>query len=171
MTDVDLKKLIRTFPDFPEPGIEFRDISPLLADGKALHYTVQKLAEFCQEADLIVGPDARGFIFATPVASILKKPFVMVRKAGKLPGPVFRKTYQLEYNKTTLEIQRDAIKAGQKVVIIDDLLATGGTTRAIVDLVEKHGGKVIGVVFVVELIHLKGRQKYHGISTHSLIKY
>ncbi|WP_127942533.1 adenine phosphoribosyltransferase [Mycoplasma sp. ATU-Cv-703] len=168
---MDLKKFIRTFPDFPEPGIDFRDISPLLANGPALHYTVHKLADFAREADVIVGPDARGFIFATPVSAILKKPFVMVRKAGKLPGPVFRKTYQLEYNKTTLEIQRDAIRPGQKVVIIDDLLATGGTTRAIVDLIEKHGAKVIGVLFVVELVHLKGRQKYHGISTHSLIQY
>ncbi len=89
MTDVDLKKFIRTFPDFPEPGIDFRDISPLLANGPALHYTVHKLADFAREADVIVGPDARGFIFATPVSAILKKPFVMVRKAGKLPGPVF----------------------------------------------------------------------------------
>lgn len=168
---MDLKKYIKTIRNFPREGIKFRDISPLLADGNALNYTIESLAKKAQEADVIVGPDARGFLFGTPVAALLKKPFIMIRKAGKLPGEVESQEYSLEYGKNILEVQKDAIKPNQKVVIIDDLLATGGTTRAIVDLINKLGAKVIKVLFVIELADLKGRNKYKGINTESLIKF
>ncbi len=168
---MDLKQYIRTIKDFPQKGILFRDISPLLANGEAFHWTIQLLAEKINKADVIVGPDARGFLFGTPVAALLKKPFIMIRKPGKLPGPVIQKTYNLEYGKNILEMQQDAIKPGQKVVIIDDLLATGGTTRAIVEMIEEIGAKVVKVLFVIELYELNGRKKYHGINTESLIQF
>lgn len=149
----------------------FRDISPLLADGQALFATINLLVAKAKDADVIVGPDARGFLFGTPVAACLKKPFVMIRKPGKLPGPVIKKTYNLEYGTNVLEMQQDAIKPNQKIVIIDDLLATGGTTRAIVEMIEEIGAQVIKVLFVIELLSLNGRQKYHGINTESLIQF
>lgn len=168
---INLKEYIKTIPDYPKKGILFRDISPLLGSGEALHYVTKKLATLAAKADVIVGPDARGFLFGTPVAVMLKKPFVMVRKPGKLPGKVFTFKYKLEYGENSLEMQHDAIKPGQKVVIIDDLLATGGTTRAIVDLLTKQGAEVIKVLFVIELKGLNGRKKYNNIDTVSLIEY
>ncbi len=168
---MDLKKYIRTVKDFPQKGIMFRDISPLLANGEALYETINLLAQKALEADVIIGPDARGFIFGTPVATILKKPFVMIRKQNKLPGPVIQKKYNLEYGSNIIEMQKGAIKPNQKIVIIDDLLATGGTTRAIVDMVQEQGAKVIEVLFVIELTALNGREKYRGIKTSSLMQF
>ncbi|MGL5205001.1 MAG: adenine phosphoribosyltransferase, partial [Metamycoplasmataceae bacterium] len=123
---MNLKSYIENVPNFPEKNINFKDISPLLANGKVLNYCVMKMAEFSKDADIILGPDARGFLFGTPVAAILSKPFVMVRKEKKLPGKVIQKEYALEYGKKNiLEIQANRIKPGQKVIIIDDVLATG----------------------------------------------
>lgn len=167
---MDLRKFIDDVKDFPEKGINFKDISPLLANGEALNYTVNKMAEFAKDADVIVGPDARGFLFGTPVASMLKKPFVMVRKAKKLPGDVIRKEYHYEYSSNVLEMQKNRIFPGQKVVVIDDILATGGTTKAIIDLVESQGAVVQRVIFLLELKDLKGLDKYHGIEVISLVK-
>lgn len=167
---MDLKKFIDDVKDFPEKGINFKDISPLLANGEALNYTVNKMAEFAKDADVIVGPDARGFLFGTPVASMLKKPFVMVRKAKKLPGDVIRKEYHYEYSSNVLEMQKNRIFPGQKVVVIDDILATGGTTKAIIDLIESQGAIVQRVIFLLELKDLKGLDKYHGIEVISLVK-
>lgn len=167
---MELEKFIDDIKDFPENGINFKDISPLLANGEALNYTVNKMVEYAKDADVIVGPDARGFLFGTPVASILKKPYVMVRKKGKLPGEVIRKEYQYEYSSGILEMQKNRIFPGQKVVIIDDILATGGTTKAIVDLIESQGATVQRVIFLLELVNLKGFEKYHGIEVISLIK-
>lgn len=167
---MDLKKYIDNVHDFPDKGIDFKDISPLLANGEALNYTVNKMAEYAKDADVIVGPDARGFLFGTPVASILKKPFVMVRKAKKLPGEVIRKEYKYEYSSNVLEIQKNRIFPGQKVVVIDDILATGGTTKAIIDLIESQGATVSKVIFLLELEELNGLEKYHGIEVISLIK-
>lgn len=168
---MNLEKYIANIPDFPEKGINFKDISPLLADGEALNYCVMEMVSFSKEADVILGPDARGFLFGTPVAAILSKPFVMVRKQKKLPGQVIQKEYLLEYGeKNVLEIQVNRIKMGQKVIIIDDVLATGGTTEAIIDLVESQGGKVIKVIFLLELLELEGAKKMDGIEVVSLIK-
>lgn len=167
---MDLKKFISDIQDFPERGIIFKDISPLLANGDALSYVVDEMANHAKEADVIVGPDARGFLFGTPVAAKLKKPFVMVRKAKKLPGDVISIKYDLEYGSNVLEIQKGRIKKGQKVVIIDDVLATGGTTKAIIDLIETQGAKVIKVIFLLELLNMHGAEKYKGIDVLSLIK-
>lgn len=125
-----LIEYIRTVNDFPEKGVKFKDISLLLANVKALNYTINKMAKLAKEADIIVGPDARGFLFGTPVAAKLKKPFIMVRKKGKLPGEVISYDYGLEYGKNVLEIQKGITKPGQKAIIIDDVLATGGTIRS-----------------------------------------
>ncbi len=168
---MNLNKYITNIPNFPEQGINFKDISPLLANGEALNYSVMKMVDLSKEADIILGPDARGFLFGTPVAAILSKPFVMVRKQKKLPGEVIQKEYLLEYGKKNiLEIQANRIKHGQKVIIIDDVLATGGTTSAIIDLVKSQGGDVIKIIFLLELINLEGAKKFDGIEVVSLIK-
>jgi adenine phosphoribosyltransferase len=168
---MNLEKYITNIPDFPEKGINFKDISPLLANGEALNYSVMKMVESCRDADIILGPDARGFLFGTPVAAILSKPFVMVRKQKKLPGEVIQKEYLLEYGeKNILEIQTNRIQPGQKVIIIDDVLATGGTTKAIIDLVESQGGIVSKIVFLLELTELHGANKFKDIEVVSLIK-
>lgn len=167
---MNLKQFIDTVQNFPIDGIIFKDISPLLANGEALSYTVEKMAKEAADADVIVGPDARGFLFGTPVAARLKKPFVMVRKAKKLPGEVIRKTYDFEYGQNALEMQKGRIFPGQKVVIIDDILATGGTIKAIVDLIESQGAIVSKIIFLMELSELKGAQKYPNIPVVSLIK-
>lgn len=167
---MNLKKFIDTVKDFPIKGINFKDISPLLANGEALHFTVTEMAKEAKEADVIVGPDARGFLFGTPVAAFLKKPFVMVRKAKKLPGEVICKTYDFEYGKNVLEMQKGRIFPGQKVVIIDDILATGGTIKAIVDLIESQGAIVSKIIFLMELSELNGAKKYPNIPVVSLIK-
>ena len=168
---MELKKYIRDVKDFPKEGILFRDISPLLANGEALSESIDEIAKFCNDADVIVGPDARGFIFGTPVAARLKKPFVMVRKPGKLPGKLIRESYDLEYGSNVLEIQEGMIKPGQKVVIVDDLMATGGTTNAIIDLIHKVGGEVLRVVVLIELEDLKGIDKIGKTDLVSILKY
>ncbi|AWX42888.1 adenine phosphoribosyltransferase [Metamycoplasma cloacale] len=167
---MNLKNYINTIENFPKNGIKFKDISPLLADGEALYYTISEMAQLCKDVDIIVGPDARGFLFGTPVAAFLKKPFIMVRKPGKLPGKVVSYDYILEYGKNTLEIQNNLVKKGQKAVIIDDLLATGGTVEAIIKLLEHQGVEVIKVVVLMELIDLKGREKLN-VPVNSLITY
>src|SRR5437870_6611535 len=169
----NLKEMIRTVPDFPKPGIQFYDITTLLKDPYALRTTIDRLVECIDDPniDTVIGMEARGFIFAPALAYRLKAGFVPVRKPRKLPAAVESISYDLEYGQDTLEIHRDAIGEGHRVVIADDLLATGGTARAVVDLVEGLGGKVVGLVFVVELEFLPGREKLAGYDVRSLIKY
>ena len=168
-----LKALIREVPDFPKPGINFYDITTLLKQPKGLRLTVDALAAEYegQQIDVVVGVEARGFIFAPALAYHLGAGFVPVRKPKKLPAERDSVSYDLEYGQDTLEIHRDAIGNGHRVLIADDLLATGGTARAVCDLVEGLGGKVEGLVFVVELEFLPGRKKLEGYDVRSLIKY
>jgi adenine phosphoribosyltransferase len=169
----NLKKLIREVPDFPKPGINFYDITTLLKQAEGLRLTVDALAsQFRDEqVDVVLGIEARGFIFAPALAYHLNAGFVPVRKPSTLPAETARISYALEYGEDTLEIHRDAVSAGQRVIIADDLLATGGTAKAAVDLVESLGGVVAGLVFVVELEFLPGRSKLAGYDVRSLIKY
>lgn len=168
---MNIEKHIRDIKDFPKPGIIFKDISPLLADAKAMNYTVEKMAEYCKNVDVIVGPDARGFLFGTPVANSLKKPFVMIRKANKLPGEVETVNYDLEYGSNTLEIQKGLIRPGDTVAIIDDVLATGGTIDAMIKLIESQGGIVKKIVLLIELEFLNGRNSFDkSIEITSLVK-
>jgi adenine phosphoribosyltransferase len=169
----DLRELIREVPDFPKPGINFYDITTLLKHPEGLRRTVDALAaEFDGEkVDTVIGVEARGFIFAPALAYHLRAGFVPVRKPRKLPAECASISYELEYGQDTLEIHRDAIGDGHRVIIADDLLATGGTARAVVDLVESLGGKITGLVFVVELEFLPGRKKLEGYDVRSLIKY
>lgn len=169
----NLKKLIREVPDFPKPGINFYDITTLLKDPEGFRQTVDALAsEFeGQQVDSVIGIEARGFIFAPALAYHLGTGFVPVRKPKKLPAECASISYDLEYGQDTLQIHRDAIGDGHRVIIADDLLATGGTARAVVDLVEQLGGTVVGLVFVVELEFLPGREKLAGYDVRSLIKY
>ena len=168
-----LKSLIREVPDFPKPGINFYDITTLLKHPQGLRNTVDALAsEFeGEKVDSVIGIEARGFIFAPALAYHLGAGFVPVRKPRKLPAECAEISYDLEYGKDTLQIHRDAIGDGHRVIIADDLLATGGTARAVVDLVEQLGGVVVGLVFVVELEFLPGREKLAGYDVRSLIKY
>ncbi|MFS8500589.1 MAG: adenine phosphoribosyltransferase [Caldicoprobacter sp.] len=170
---MDLKSKIRVVLDFPKPGISFKDITTLLKDREAYIYTIDSLVAFCKEkgAELIVGPEARGFVLGAPVAYALKVGFVPVRKPGKLPAETVRYEYGLEYGSDVLEIHKDAIQPGQKVVVVDDLLATGGTALAAVKLVEKLGGIVVGVAFVIELSYLNGRKTLEGYDVYSVITY
>ncbi|MEO7509682.1 MAG: adenine phosphoribosyltransferase [Pyrinomonadaceae bacterium] len=169
----DLKKLIREVPDWPKPGINFYDITTLLKDASGLRRTVDALAaEFeGEKVDAIIGIEARGFIFAPALAYHMKTGFVPVRKPKKLPSECASISYDLEYGQDTLEIHRDAIGDGHRVIIADDLLATGGTAKAVVDLVEQLGGTVVGLAFVIELEFLPGRAKLAGYDVRSLIKY
>jgi adenine phosphoribosyltransferase len=170
---VDLSTKIRDIPDFPKRGIVFKDIMPLLADAEALHETVEQLAEFAEPRtpDLILGAEARGFILGAALAYRLKCGFVAARKPGKLPWRTVSAKYALEYGFDALELHADAIKNGARVLIHDDLLATGGTAKAKVDLVEQLGGEVVGLAFVIELEFLDGREKLDGYDLCSLIKY
>jgi adenine phosphoribosyltransferase len=171
--DLDLKSKVRDVPDFPTPGIGFKDIMPLLADAEALHETVERLAEFAEprKPDLILGAEARGFILGAALAYRLSCGFVPARKPGKLPWRTVSAKYALEYGFDVLELHADAIKPGARVLIHDDLLATGGTARAKVDLVEQLGGVVLGLAFVIELEFLHGREKLTGYDVFSLIQY
>jgi adenine phosphoribosyltransferase len=169
----NLKSLIREVPDFPKPGINFYDITTLLKHPDGLRQTVDALAsEFeGEKVDAVIGVEARGFIFAPALAYHLQAGFVPVRKPRKLPAECASISYDLEYGQDTLEIHRDAVGNGHRVIIADDLLATGGTAKAVVDLVEGLGGTVVGLVFVVELEFLPGRAKLDGYDVRSLIKY
>ncbi|MDQ3803297.1 MAG: adenine phosphoribosyltransferase [Acidobacteriota bacterium] len=168
-----LKSLIREVPDFPKPGINFYDITTLLKHPDGLRRTVDALAEQFRGAgaDTVVGIEARGFIFAPAMAYHLGAGFVPARKPGKLPSACASVSYDLEYGQDALQIHRDAVGSGNRVIIADDLLATGGTARAVVDLVEQLGGRVVGLAFVVELEFLPGRRKLEGYDVRSLIRY
>jgi adenine phosphoribosyltransferase len=168
-----LKELIRTVPDFPKAGIQFYDITTLLKHPYGLRTTIDRLVEFIDDPsiDTVVGIEARGFIFAPALAYRLKAGFVPVRKPRKLPAETESISYDLEYGTDTLEIHKDAIGQGHRVIIADDLLATGGTARAVVDLIERLGGAVAGLAFVVELTFLNGRDRLKGYKVSSLLKY
>jgi adenine phosphoribosyltransferase len=169
----NLKKLIREVPDFPKPGINFYDITTLLLDPNGLEQTVDALVEQCRGLyiDTVIGVESRGFIFATPVAYQLGAGFIPVRKPKKLPAECVSVSYELEYGTDTLEMHKDAVGEGHSVLIVDDLLATGGTARAVADLVESVGGRVAALLFVVELNFLGGRQKFNGYDVRSLVQY
>jgi adenine phosphoribosyltransferase len=158
---MDLKDHIRSIPDFPKPGILFYDISTLLAHPQAWRATVERLADAVrpQRPDLLVGIESRGFLVAAPLAYALGSGFAMVRKRGKLPGKTVRFTYDLEYGTDTIEIQEDAIAPGQRVIVVDDLIATGGTTAAAINLVTQRGGEVVGAACIIELSFLNGRDR------------
>ena len=170
---MDLKEKIRVIEDFPKDGISFKDITTLLKDKEAYHYTVDTMVNICKEigVDVVVGPEARGFVFGAPVAYGLELGFVLVRKPGKLPAETVSYEYELEYGKDILEIHKDAIEPGQRVVIVDDLLATGGTALTATKLVEKLGGKVVCLVFAMELSELNGRETLKGYDVRTLIQY
>jgi adenine phosphoribosyltransferase len=168
-----LKSLIRTVPDFPKPGIQFYDITTLLKDPYGLRTSIDRLVEMIDDphVDTVIGIEARGFIFAPALAYRLKAGFVPVRKPRKLPSLTESISYSLEYGTDTLEIHRDGIGSGNRVVIADDLLATGGTAKAVVELVERLGGEVAGLAFLVELTFLKGRDRFKGYKVSSLLQY
>ncbi len=168
-----LEDYVRSIPDFPEPGIIFRDVTSILQDADGLHLAIEGLLEQLKdvEYDLVVGPESRGFIFGVPVAYENHKGFVPVRKKGKLPCETISEEYDLEYGSAVIEMHKDAIQPGQKVVVVDDLIATGGTIEAIIKMVEKLGGQVVKICFVMELAGLKGRDKLSGYSVESLITY
>ena len=173
MSVEDLKAKIRDVPDFPQPGIVFKDIMPLLADPASLRETVDLLTAWIEprKPDVIVGAEARGFILGAAIASKLDVGFVAARRPGKLPWKTVSATYALEYGENTLELHADAITPGARVLVHDDLLATGGTAAAICDLASQLGGEVVGVAFVIELDFLDGRSQLEGYEVHSLIRY
>jgi adenine phosphoribosyltransferase len=169
-----LKALIREVPDFPKPGINFYDITTLLIDPSGLRQTIDAMHRECESLapiDTVIGIESRGFIFATPLAYMLSAGFIPVRKPNKLPAECVSISYELEYGQDTLEMHKDAVGPGHRVLIVDDLLATGGTARAVADLVESVGGVVAGLVFAVELTFLNGRQRLDGYNVRSLISY
>ena len=168
-----IEEYVRSIPDFPEPGIIFRDITTVLQDADGLQLAIQSMQDCLKdtEVDVIAGTESRGFIFGVPIAYNLHKPFVPVRKKGKLPCETISASYDLEYGKAEIEIHKDAIKPGQKVVIVDDLIATGGTVEAAVKLVEQLGGKVVKILFLMELAGLEGRKKLEGYDVASVIRY
>ncbi|MGI0041390.1 MAG: adenine phosphoribosyltransferase [Nitrosopumilaceae archaeon] len=170
---MNLKEKIIEFPDFPTKGILFRDISPLLKDPKTVSFIVNEFAKCYKpnEIDLLAGIESRGFPFACALSLKYKKGMIMIRKQGKLPGSTERVSYSIEYGNATMEIQSNAVKTGQKVLICDDLLATGGTAKAAATLVEKIGGKVAGFAFIVELTDLKGSEVIKNYRYESLVKY
>ena len=175
MTDptIRLKQLIRDIADFPKPGIMFRDITPLLSDASGLALSVELLANPFRgkNVDLVVGAESRGFIFGTAVACCLSAGFVLVRKPGKLPHKKVSRTYDLEYGQDTLEMHADAIVSGQRVLVVDDVLATGGTMKASCELVEQLGGKIVGVAVLTELVALGGRGRVGPYEIHSVLQY
>jgi len=169
----DLKSLIREIPDYPKAGILFYDLTTLLQDGKGFHALVEQLCDHYsgQKVDIVAGIEARGFIFAPALAYRLGAGFVPVRKPKKLPWKTASVTYQLEYGSDQLEIHQDAVKKGQRVLLCDDLLATGGTAAAAIELVRRSGGEIVGAAFAVELNFLQGRKKLPGVDVFSLLKY
>ena len=169
-----LEDYVVTIPDFPEPGIMFRDITSVLQDADGLHLAIDEMQKLCgnpDDFDVIAGTESRGFIFGMPIAYNLHKPFVLVRKKGKLPCETVSQTYDLEYGQATIEMHKDSIQPGQRVVIIDDLIATGGTIEAAIKLIEKLGGKVNKAVFLMELAGLQGREKLKGYDVESVLCY
>lgn len=170
---MDLKNYIKAVYDFPKEGIIFRDVTPLMQDGKAYKETIDKLVEFAKDkqVDIVVGPEARGFLFGCPVATALGAGFVPVRKPGKLPREIIEYSYDLEYGSNVLAMHKDAIKSGQRVLIVDDLLATGGTIEAVIKMVESLGGIVVGLEFLIELEELKGIEKLKNYPVLTLMKY
>ena len=170
---MDLSKYVYNVPDFPQNGVQFKDITPLMQDGEAFSYAVNKLTEFAKEkhVTLVVGPEARGFIFGCPIANNLGIGFIPVRKPGKLPREVVSVEYALEYGTNTLCVHKDAIRPGDRVLIVDDLLATGGTVDATIKIVKKLGGIVVGVAVLIELLELKGREQLKDYDVISLISY
>lgn len=168
-----LEDYVLTIPDFPEPGIMFRDITSVIQDPDGLKLAVDGLTDLAREVDfdLVIGPESRGFIFGVPVAYQLGKGFIPVRKKGKLPRETVSQKYDLEYGQAEVEIHKDAIRPGQKVIIVDDLIATGGSAEAAAKLVEKLGGQVVRMLFVMELAGLEGRKKLEGYEVASLISY
>ena len=168
-----LEDYVITIPDFPEKGIMFRDVTGILNEADGLQLAIDSIDKMLEgvEFDIVAGPESRGFIFGVPVAYNQKKPFVPIRKKGKLPREVISQEYALEYGTATIEMHTDAIKPGQKVVIVDDLMATGGTTEAMIKLVEKLGGEVVKICFIMELAGLNGREKIKGYDVESAIVY
>ena len=168
-----IEEYVRSIPDFPEPGIIFRDVTSVLQDADGLQLAVDSMQDCLEgvEFDVITGLESRGFIFGMPIAYNLHKPFVLVRKAGKLPCETVSRTYDLEYGSATIEMHKDSIKPGQRVVLVDDLIATGGSVEAAIKLVEELGGVVVKVVFLMELAGLKGRERLKGYDVTSVICY
>ena len=170
---MDFKKYIASIPDFPQPGVLFRDITPLMSNGEAFHAATSEIQKFAEQvgAEVIAGPESRGFIFGCPVAANLHIGFVSVRKPGKLPRETISYRYDLEYGSNELHMHKDAIKPGQKVLIVDDLLATGGTVQATIKMIEELGGVVVGCAFLIELEGLKGREALAGYEVFTLMSY
>ena len=168
-----LEKYVRSIPDFPEPGIIFRDITSILQDADGLHLAIMSMQEKLADTDfdVVAGTESRGFIFGVPIAYNLHKPFVPVRKKGKLPCETVSMEYDLEYGSAVIEMHKDSIRPGQKVVLVDDLIATGGTIEAAIKLVEQLGGEVVKVVFLMELAGLKGRDRLKGYDVESVLCY
>lgn len=168
-----LEEYVRSIPDFPEEGIIFRDVTSVLQDADGLHLAIDTMQDMVKdlEYDVVVGAESRGFIFGTPIAYNNRKPFVLIRKKGKLPCETVETSYELEYGQATIEMHKDSIKPGQKILIVDDLIATGGTTEAMIKLVESLGGEVVGVVVLMELAGLKGRERIANYRLDSAICY
>lgn len=168
-----LEEYVRSIPDFPEPGVIFRDVTSILQDADGLNLAIDSMQSYLKDMDLdvIVGLESRGFMFGVPLAYNLHKAFVPVRKKGKLPCETISQTYDLEYGSEEIEIHKDAIRPGQKVAIVDDLIATGGTVEAAVKLIERLGGEVVKIVFLMELEGLNGREKLKGYNVDSVIRY
>ena len=168
-----IEEYVRSIVDFPEPGIIFRDVTSILEDADGLHLAIDLMQEKLEDIDfdVVVGPESRGFIFGVPIAYNLHKAFVPVRKKGKLPCETVSMEYDLEYGSAVIEMHKDAIKPGQKVVLIDDLMATGGTIEAAAKLIEQLGGEVVKIVFLMELAGLEGRKKLEGYDVESVIVY
>ena len=168
-----LEEYVRSIPDFPEQGIIFRDVTSVLQDADGLNLAIDTMQDLVRDLDIdvVAGPESRGFIFGTPIAYNLHKPFVLIRKKGKLPCETVETSYALEYGTATIEMHKDSIRPGQKVLIVDDLIATGGTTEAMIKLVESLGGVVVGVVVMIELAGLKGREKIAGYRLESAVRY
>lgn len=173
MAQKTLKDYVRTIPDFPEKGIMFRDITTVVQDADGLHLAIDTMQDLVKDVDfdVVVGAESRGFVFGTPIAYNLHKPFVLIRKKGKLPYKTVSVDYDLEYGKATLEMHEDSFQPGAKILIVDDLMATGGTARAMIKLCEKLGGKVQGVLVLMELRGLKGREALAPYPVYSAIQY
>lgn len=170
---LDLYKYVASIPDYPEKGVIFRDILPLMADGEAFKQATDEITAFARDkkVDMVVGPEARGFIVGCPVAYELGVGFAPARKKGKLPRATVSATYKLEYGEATLQMENDSVKPGQRVLVVDDLLATGGTIGATIDMVEQMGGQVVGAAFLIELKDLEGRKNLRGVDVKTLMEF